>query len=221
MVNRDMINDFAAGVRELTHTENGQNVYSFTPYKPLQHHIAIPDARDKLMAGLRYYLGDDVVWLPAYDQIAEWLTDNKGRGLLCYGGFGLGKTLICQYILPVLIKRYANKVPRCITAFDMTRHIDTLMNRCGGLLFIDDIGTEPSETVTFGTHRIPFNEICDACERMGGLLVLTTNLRTTASSSCPMQSIEERYGLRTLSRLRALTKVVTFQGDDMRGRMPR
>ena len=50
----------------------------FDPY-PQRLHIQIPDAREQLMTGIRYYMGDKAQWLPDYEQIADWLTDNKGR----------------------------------------------------------------------------------------------------------------------------------------------
>ncbi len=218
-----LVNDFGAGVEYL-----GAD-FNFTPYHRLQHHISIPDARDKLAAGLQYYLGDRAKWLPAYDEVADWLSDNQGKGLLCVGLYGLGKTLICQYILPVIIHRYTNKVPNCYTAIEMTRQIDDILKK--SLVFIDDVGTEPIEINTYGVRRVPFNELCDACERRGSLLVLNTNLRTDMErlkEDSPAgrrgdpdprrsPSFEERYGLRTLDRLRALTRLVVFSGQSMRG----
>lgn len=216
MVEQSLVNEFGAGVESLSAKEQGKSLYNFSPHQRLQHFIAIPDAEAKLRAGLQYYLGGGYTWLPAYDKIAEWLSDNKGRGLLCQGTCGLGKTLICQYILPVLINRYARKVPNCYTAIDMTQQFETILGKCGAPLFIDDIGTEPVEVNLFGNRRVPFNEICDTCERRGGLLVLTTNLRTTLATDTAIPSIEGRYGLRTLDRLRAITKVVVFEGESMR-----
>ena len=57
--------------------------------------IQIPNAKELLQQGLQYFLGDSAQWLPCYDEIAAWMTDNQGRGLLCMGNCGLGKTLIC------------------------------------------------------------------------------------------------------------------------------
>lgn len=230
MVNEALINDFGAGVDDLSAMDQGRAMFNFSPYHHLQHHIAIPDAKERLEAGLRYTLGDKAQWMPAYDEVADWLTDNEGKGLYCVGTPGLGKTLICQHILPVLINRYARKVPNCYTAIEMTRQFDAIINEKKSLLFIDDIGTEPVEVNSFGVRRVPFNELCDYCERHGCLLVITTNLpaympRLKDDSPlghkgdpdprrCP--SIEERYGLRTVDRLRAITKVIKFQGTSMR-----
>ncbi len=83
--------------------------------------ISIMDARKRMEDGLRYFLGEGKYkWLPAYDRIADWLSDNKGRGLLCIGTSGLGKTLICQRILPVIL---GSNVPS-FTAQEMNTRID-------------------------------------------------------------------------------------------------
>ena len=52
---------------------------------PNQVHITVPDAKDVLWRGLNYFTGGKAQWLPEYDQIVQWLTDNRGRGLLCHG----------------------------------------------------------------------------------------------------------------------------------------
>lgn len=190
--------------------------YGFNPYSQ-RLRITIPNARERLMAGLRYYLGDRAKWLDCYDAVADWLTDNKGRGLLCVGTCGLGKTLLCQNILPVLIHQYTRVIPEAVTANEMNERIDRLVNeRC---VVVDDIGVESVETNTFGNKRYPFCELCDSVERRGSLLIVTTNLRTTHAIDAkgqPIPSIEDRYGIRTLDRLRAITKVVVFSGESMR-----
>lgn len=180
--------------------------------KPI--HITIPNARKRMEDGLRYYLGDEYNWLPDYDRIADWLTDNKGRGLLCVGTSGLGKTLICQRILPAILGHNVVSV----TAREMNTHIDDLLKeRC---VIIDDLGKEDVVLKNYGNRRTPFFELCDAAEKRGILLIITTNLSTTPISeqfrSLFPSSIEERYGKEVISRLRSATRVVRFTGEDMR-----
>lgn len=185
------------------------------PAVPQIEKIAVPDARDRLEKGLRYYLKDRAVWLPCYDQVAEWLGDNKGRGLLCVGTSGLGKTLVCEKILPVIL---GHRI-KTVTAREMGEQIDDLLKeRC---VIIDDLGHEPVEYKKYGNVRRPFFELCDAAERNGILLIVTTNLSTTPvreelRDKYPM-SIQERYGTEVMSRLRAVISVVPFRGEDMRG----
>ena len=173
--------------------------------------FSIPNARERMEKGLQHYLGDRARWLPCYDEVAGWLADNKGRGLLCIGSSGLGKTLVCEKILPVIL---GHKV-KTVTAREMGAHIDDLMKeRC---VVIDDIGREPVEYKSYGNVRKPFFELCDAAERNGILLIITTNLSTSRVSNPLYQSsIQERYGADVISRLRAVVKVVEFKGDDLR-----
>ena len=190
--------------------------HGFDPY-PERVTVRVQNAREQLAAGLRYYLGERAKWLPCYDEVAQWLTDNQGRGLLCTGLCGLGKTLMCQNILPVIIRQNMKKIVITYTAQEMNDNIATV-KRCH-LVVIDDIGTEPAVKLDYGERKAPFFELCDEAEKRGHLLILTTNLRTThaiGKGGMPIPSIEDRYGDRVLSRLRGLVKVVEFKGKDMR-----
>lgn len=182
------------------------------PALPQRPHVTIPNARERLENGLKHFMGDKARWLPCYDEVAEWLTDNKGRGLLCFGTSGLGKTTICRDILPVLLGK-SNVVS--VTAMEMGQRIDELLKaRC---IIIDGLGKEAvQETVNF-RRRTPFYELCDAAVSGGLLLIITTNLATTNVPDNPLysDSIEHRYGPDVLSRLRAATKAVIFKGKDM------
>ena len=175
--------------------------------------ISVPDARKRLEDGLKYFLGKDAYkWLPAYEKVADWLSDNKGRGLLCVGTSGLGKTLICQRILPVII---GSNIPS-VTAQEMNARIDDLLKeRC---VIVDDLGKEEAEIKYYGNRRHPFFELCDAAEKNGNILIINPNLSTTPVRDPRYpDSIQSRYGNEVLSRLRATTKAVLFEGEDMRG----
>lgn len=173
--------------------------------------ISVANARKRMEDGLRYFLGDGYRWLPGYDDLTEWLTDNKGRGLLLVGTSGLGKTLFCRKVLPVLL---ADKVKMAsVTAQEMnTRINDLLKERC---IVIDDLGTEDPRPKRYGTEQKPFYDLCNAAEQQGKLLVINTNLSTTPDPRYP-SSIQERYGSAVISRLRAVTRVVVLEGQDMR-----
>lgn len=174
--------------------------------------FSIPDARERLHNGLKHYLGDKAQWLPCYDKVADWLTDNKGRGLLCIGTPGLGKTLICEKILPVILGR------RIVTvnARDMHDRIDELLKERS--VIVDDLGKEDAKH--YGQADRSFHRLCDAAEQQGILLIITTNLSTTPATESYRRiyplSIQERYGNEVLSRLRATTTVALFDGKDMR-----
>jgi DNA replication protein DnaC len=176
-------------------------------------HFQIPDAQQRLRAELIKHLGDGMHWLPAYDQVAAWLSDNRGRGLICIGTCGLGKTVICRDVLPAICQQ---TVAYCLSS-DMPRRIDELLHaRC---VIIDDLGKEPKKF--YGQDDLSFFRLCDAAERDGILLIVATNLSTSPVAERHRHvypnSIQERYGMDVISRLRATTSVVVFEGPDLRG----
>ena len=85
---------------------------------------------------------------------------------------------------------------------------------------MDDIGTE-NLSVKYGEKRLAFAELTDEAEKKGKLLILTTNLS--------IDELREKYGERTVDRLRAITKTVLvdrlraitktvlFTGESLRG----
>lgn len=175
--------------------------------------ISIPNAEQRLRAGLDYFVdkyscgeNNHAEWIEKnYRPIVEWMTDNKGKGLLITGSCGLGKTLIAKHILPLLIRDSCRRVINIFTAQELNTKIDEILKL--HTIYIDDIGTE-SVSKIYGNVRCTFSELCDAAEQRGKLLMITTNL--TASE------LEEKYGERTLDRLRAITKFVAFSGTSLR-----
>lgn len=189
----------------------------FNPY-PSCLRLQVVEAKEMLAAGLRYYLGDSAKWLPCYDEVAAWLSDNRGRGLLCLGPCGLGKTLIVQNILPIIIHRYTSRIVSTYSAQEMNDNIKDVIKH--KLVIVDDIGTEPAVKIDYGERSTPFLKLCDAAEKRGILLMMTANLRTTHGvdkQGNVIPSIEDRYGDLVLSRLRSVVKIVEFRGKDMRG----
>lgn len=178
------------------------------------------DPRKELWAGISFYMGEKARWLPAYDRLATWMSDNKGRGVICVGTCGLGKSLICTKVLPVLFKKHFDKEVKVVTAVEMNDRRTELLAYCqpGHIIVIDDLGTEAPETVVYGNRHRPFCELVDTAERMGTILIITTNIRTTRDTdpSRNYPSIEERYGIPTLDRLRATTNVILFSGQSLR-----
>lgn len=75
------------------------------------------------------------------------------------------------------------------------------------IIYIDDIGTE-SLSVKYGEKRMTFPELVDEAEKKGKLLIITTNLS--------LSEIKEKYGERTLDRLRAITTPIVFKGESLR-----
>lgn len=172
--------------------------------------ISIPNAEKRLRGGLQYVVnmksGCNAEWNERnYRPIVDWMTDNKGKGLLMFGGCGLGKSVIGMYILPLIIKDVHHKVVNIFNAQELNQRIDEILKL--HIIYIDDIGTEDNLN-SYGNKRMPFAELCDAAEKKGKLLILTTNLS--------IDELTTRYGDRVVDRLIATTKAVPFTGDSLR-----
>lgn len=172
--------------------------------------ISIPNAEKRLRGGLQYVVnmksGCNAEWNEHnYRPIVDWMTDNKGKGLLMFGGCGLGKSVIGMYILPLLIKDVHKKVVNIFSAQELNKKIDDILKL--HIIYIDDIGTEDNLN-SYGNKRMPFAELCDAAEKKGKLLILTTNLS--------IDELTQRYGDRVVDRLIATKKAVPFVGDSLR-----
>lgn len=166
--------------------------------------FGIKYAEQLLRRGLEYFCGT-YLWLKEYNEIVDWLSYNQGRGLLINGGPGLGKTVIGKKIIPILINHECRKVMYVYHAQDLTMRPSEIFAK--HIIMLDDIGTEGIKN-EYGTKRIPFSELCDMAEESGKLLVITTNL--------DVDSMLERYGDRTVDRLRGITKLVTIKGNSLR-----
>ena len=176
------------------------------------YHIRIDNARKRMEDGLHYFLKDQAQWLPGYDKIADWLADNKGRGLLCVGTTGRGKSLLCQQILPVILGNGGRPIAS-ISATDLKSRLDELLHE--KIVIIDDLGKEPRKY--FGNVDNSFFELCNNAERTGNLLIITTNLSTTPSDRALYpDSIQERYGAEVLDRLKSITRMVRLEGESLR-----
>ena len=176
------------------------------PQQRLQ--IAIPDARNVLSGALSYFLSIEnkkLQWLPEYDEVADWLTSNQGRGLFMYGNCGRGKTLIGQYVLPALLLKYYNKITSTYNVQEMNANLDLVLKK--HIISLDDIGTEEVSN-NFGNKRMAFAEIMDAAEKEGKLIIASSNLDAADISS--------RYGDRVLDRIVACTRRIAFNGKSLR-----
>ena len=168
-------------------------------------YISTPDARSVLARGIRHFVGSDAVWLDEYEQVADWLSDNKGKGLLCVGNCGRGKTVICQQVLPIIFQHWHRLIMNTTTAIELNNKFEEFKQY--KIISIDDLGTE-SVANDFGTRRNFVQELIDEAERKQKLLILSTNLNE--------KELTEKYDTRTMDRLRSLTKVVIFSGQSLR-----
>lgn len=170
----------------------------------------IPHAKELLKVFAENYLkirGENFTYLQEYDQIAEWLADNKGKGLFLFGNCGLGKTMIVRHVITPILLIYINKVVKHIDAPKLGEFIYS-NSKIGGLISVDDVGTETLEKVIYGDRIIPFSEFMDSCEKNDALPIITTNLTA--------KQIVERYGDRTLDRIKSTCVRICLTGDSFR-----
>lgn len=178
-----------------------------TGFNPVPDKVffSISSARQHLEQGLAHFVGEEYQWLPEYEKVAKWLENNNGRGLLCFGNCGRGKSVMCGKIIPILLNHYCRKIVSCYDSQTMNNDIDDVKKK--HIIYIDDIGIE-RESVKYGERRLAFPEIVDEAEKKGKLLIITTNLS--------LEEIEKKYGERTKDRLIALVDVVLFKGKSLR-----
>ena len=175
------------------------------PAEPDRVRIKVANAEARLRAGLDYFTGKGVWNEENYRPIVEWLEDNKGRGLLINGGCGLGKSLIGMRIIPILVNTACRKVVSIYRAQDLVSQPDAILSK--HIIYIDDVGKEAVE-VSYGNRTLRFPDIVDEAEKKGKLLMFSTNLS--------QEKIVEKYGERTVDRLRAITKKIVFRGKSLR-----
>lgn len=179
-----------------------------------------------LMRGLAYAIGPGAQWLPEYEQVADWLADNQGKGLMCIGDCGRGKTIITRDILPLVFKNYIqihdtrddywyHPVYSYYQAKELKSRWDEIVR--GKVICIDDVGTEPIAKVYGETHNY-FSELVDLCNDRDKLLICSTNLTQAQLFGGEEDGIvyPARCDQRTFSRLVGNTVRVYFEGEDLR-----
>lgn len=186
----------------------------------------LQDADVLLMRGLAYAIGPKAQWLPEYDAVADWLSDNQGKGLMCIGDCGRGKTIITRDILPLVFKNYIqihdaqtgywfHPVYSYFQAKELKSRWDEIVR--GKIICIDDVGTEPIAKVYGETHNY-FSELVDLCNDRDKLLICSTNLTHAQLFGGEEDGIvyPARCDQRTFSRLVGNTVRVYFEGEDLR-----
>ena len=198
----------------------------------------LQDADVLLMRGLAYAIGPTAQWLPEYDAVADWLSDNQGKGLMCIGDCGRGKTVITRDILSVLfaktirVRFQDGTTGHPVYNYFLAKELKSRwaeVERCK-IICVDDVGTEAIAKVYGETHNY-FSELVDLCNDRDKLLICSTNLSQEqlfggvvdepddpARPDGPTHRVvyPQRYDQRILSRLTGNTVRVWFEGEDLR-----
>ena len=193
--------DYSAIFRQIKNEGN--------PVPAQRFRIAIPNAREELknaMGAVLASMGERLVWLPEYDLVAEWLSDNKGKGLLLYGNCGRGKSLLVRYAIPALFRGFPRKIFSVVDCGSQQYNIDDTISQ--KFIALDDIGVEV-DRVEYGTRRnIVVEVINKAQDNPNTMLIMSSNLSGEA--------IRDRYGDRIYDRVKYLCRRVAFNGQSLR-----
>ena len=188
------------------------------------------DADVLLMHGLAQRLGDRAQWLTEYDDVADWLSDNQGKGLMCIGDCGRGKSLLTCDVIPMIFshgyvigsdgQRLA--APFITTAKQLRQTFkEALRHR---IIVIDEVGQE-GVVNEFGEKHDYFADLVLEAERQRKTIILSTNLNyeqlfggDVTMTDGSVRHIDGRYNdERIIDRLTANTRRVFFEGESLRG----
>lgn len=179
------------------------------PVPAQRFRFSIPNAREELqqsMTAVLSRMGENLIWLPEYDKVAEWLSNNNGKGLLLYGNCGRGKSLMVRYAIPAIFRAFLRRVVTVVDCGSPQPNIDEILRR--KFVVLDDIGTEVDH-VDFGTRRnIVVEEINKAQDKPDTMLIMSTNLSG--------ELIQQRYGDRIFDRIKYLCCRIPFNGQSLR-----
>lgn len=144
-------------------------------FDPQPFHFGVPNAKETLMNGLRAIIHQDVVWLPEYDKISEWLSNNHKKGLMIIGPPGVGKTFITMKVIPMILHIRYKRILSCFQSTELVnrKEYDDVMRYRN--IVIDDVGIE-SVYNDIGNPHVVFSELVDNIEKHGLLLITTSNL---------------------------------------------
>lgn len=199
------------------------------------------DAAELLMWEIVKRVGEQAQWPEDYDQVAAWLTDNRGKGLMLIGDCGRGKSMITTEILPDLFRLgyivdadsgMKMAEPYICTARELRKcYKEALSHR---IIIIDDVGTEGIEN-SFGEKMDWFSELVLDIDRpyrdskgrtVRRLLICSTNLnkwqlfggdRRDYPEDGKTTHYDGRYpDMRVQDRLKAMTKRIFLYGESFR-----
>ena len=180
-----------------------------SPVPAQRPRIAIPNARQELkdaMTAILSSMGEQLVWLPEYANVADWLADNKGKGLFLYGNCGRGKSLLARYAIPAIIRAFSRRIVSVVDCGSQQVNIDEILRR--KLIVLDDVGVEV-DRIDYGTRRnVVVEAINKAQDDPSTMLIMSSNLSGDA--------IRDRYGDRIYDRVKYLCHRIAFNGKSLR-----
>lgn len=142
-------------------------------------HFKVKDPKETITYVWNNLMKDKIEWIPEYDKIADWLGDNKGKGLFLYGANGRGKSVMIEIIIPAILRAYFRKHIISVTSKNLNDRIEDKLRLDDLLkvkmLSIDDVGKE-CELINYGEVRVAFAEVMDNAEKNGNFILASSNL---------------------------------------------
>lgn len=156
------------------------------------------------------------------EKTAKWITgDNYKVGLMVYGGVGNGKTTLLRAINDLLSSMYSNRkrwddnlaieYVTAIEIFNITKSDDQSRYKRikdSDVLFIDDLGVEPTTAKVWGNEISPITDIIYHRYDEQLCTIVTSNLSDEA--------LKERYGLRMADRMEEMFDSINSSGVSYR-----
>jgi DNA replication protein DnaC len=171
-----------------------------------------------ILTNKKFVMNDDIK--NKLELIAKFLTSEESRdAILLHGFIGAGKTLMANAICNVIdiINRRENNglgnPVKKIKALEVGRlAINNLKEfedlKKTKLLFIDDLGVEPTIIKTYGNEISPLTELIFERQEKKMFLILTSNLS--------IKGLTERYGDRFTDRINEYCCCIAFTNESFR-----
>lgn len=157
-------------------------------------------------------------WLPFYDEIVDWLSDDKGDGLILYSkdgerNNGIGKSLFATKIYPILLENYLSPAKKffIVSCTDLDKEkIDEIRKIEGRIIIIiDEMGRESKIINDFGTKIRPMETIMEIVERNGWKPIIVTNLSK-------LNAIEHYDSFHLFERIKSKCRPIECSGKSKR-----
>jgi len=147
-------------------------------------------------------------WEKEYQGVAEWLVNNKGKGLCMIGASGKGKSRIMYSTVPIgMYALSPSRILRPVKAYDLHPSMFRSYLAETTYIAIDEIGREPLAN-EYGVKYEMLEIVADHCEHYGKLLFLTSNI--------PYENLVLRYGQPCVDRITKICKTIIFTGETNR-----
>ncbi len=150
--------------------------------------FSLPSATAFIEAFLRHQLAQ-VAWYPALDELAAYLSHNRGRGLILMGNPGRGKTLLATKLLPLVIRQECQRIVSVYNNLALSDRERFEEMRVKWIKCLDDVGRE-RQVNNYGIRYDLFPYLVDDAYANGKFLAMTTNET--------WQGLNDRYGWRTV-----------------------